>query len=217
MPELDTRNSSGDWGDTVFVSKAGPGILAILLFGKIANAFIVSETDCPLVILQIIRNHHATFAAWQEFSPLHTETPHISDCPDPFAFIGCAVSVRAVFNHEDIVTLCNFHNGVHLRWHSTEMDDNDRFRVGRDSPLDIFRISASGERVNIAEDRNRLTGENGHIRPPKRCGGGDNFIAGSHPNAEQCPMNRSGPVVVRQGILDTVISGKFLLKLVDGI
>ena len=72
--------------------------------------------------LGVARGHCAAFAVCSEIlAGIKTEAGHIADAADEAAFVFCAVSLRGVFDHDESMAPCDFHDWVHVGGLAVEM------------------------------------------------------------------------------------------------
>ena len=102
--------------------------------------------------------------------------------PAPLPFHIRAMSVRAIFDHFQIVFFRDAQNFVHVREAHAQVDRQNRFGLRRDGLLDQLRVQTICLRIHIHEYRNRV--EQQH-RPNRSFPGvrrNNHFVAG--PDAE---------------------------------
>ena len=84
---------------------------------------------------------------------------------------GGAVRVRAVFNHQEMVTLGDLHQARHVRGLSKEMNGQDRRCLRRDGVRNGLRIDAARGCVDIHKMRSGAALQDRLSRGTKRQGG----------------------------------------------
>ena len=79
---------------------------------------------CDLFVLG--HNRTALAVSAQVFAGIKAEAAGSADRPGFFVLVSGAVGLAGIFDDDEVISLCDFHDGIHVGRLAVEMDGNNR-------------------------------------------------------------------------------------------
>ena len=148
------------------------GLLGAEGFASIRKAF-----GIPVKFLVVGEDDPALSACGGVFAAHQAEGRDVPDGADLSALVFGVVGLAGILDHDEVVGLGEFHNGVHVAWLSGDVPDDDGFRSVADPLLYGFRIHIEGFGIRVREDGDAVHHQNGRHGSGIGDGRGDDFAS----------------------------------------
>src|SRR5205085_5241160 len=116
--------------------------------------------------LLVVGRYHAAFAGGDHFVCVKTEAGHVAKAARHATTAGCAMRLGTIFDYQQVVLPCKFHQTVHVYRMSVEMHRYDCLRflgyqmldqIEVEVPCDCFRVNRNGR--GLVMDRCECSGD----------------------------------------------------------
>ena len=110
---------------------------------------------------------------------IETVRAGVADRADATSFVGQPDSLTCVFNDLEPMLASDRHDRVHVTHQIEHVNRHDRLGVGRDLPLDVFRIDRQAF-VDVDDDRDSADHQRGDRGGHPRIGGNEDLVTGTY-------------------------------------
>ena len=132
---------------------------------------------------------------------MEAETAKVAERTDFLPIDGCGGSLGAVFDHAQVMLLCDLHDDWHIGGHPQKVDDNDRLGVRCDLLFDILRVDGPALWVDIGKDQLDSGHAEGNGSGGKGVTGHNDFIAFFEPTKDRREAQGIRGVIHRKGMV----------------
>ncbi len=137
----------------------------------------------------------------------------MTDRADSPTLVAHAVRMARVFDHDQVVTLGDGHERVHIDRQSGEVDRNDGACPGRHSGLDRAGIDIERSLLKVREDRRGVCLDDRRGRRDECVGRDDHFVTRFDAGGKQGDTECHSAIDHGNAVLGLVVLGKSLFKL----
>ena len=139
----------------------------------------------------------------------------MADGTELAALVLAAEGMRSILKDDDIMLLCQLHNGIHINRIAANMHRHDHLRLVGNLPGHVFRVHIKRQRVNVGKDNLTADGQRIRHRGSKGDRRHNDFIAGFETGVFARNLEASGAVGQKCTALGAEILVAHLLGLGD--
>ena len=163
----------------------------------------------------IVGSEDAAFASRHVLRPLKAKRSKLAETPHTTPLPCGPVRVRAIFDHDEIVSLTQCRESVHVCGTTGEVNEDDGARSLVDGFFDRLRIEIDRLRINISKHRNGPDARNCGRGSDEGDGRDDHLIARTNSAGDQRNLKRNRAVGGGDAIPRPVILGEAPLQFAD--